>query len=581
MKKKALSLFLAALVTVTSLFGCGSGSQKSSASKYSEFLVIDVFDSLANFQGIQSGWFAKIVRDKFNMELNIIAPNVAGGGDTLYQSLCAAGDLGDLIICSGENGNVQNMIDAGLLYNMEPLLKDKQIMQYEYAIDLLNDKLTPDGIYALPSEISTSSPTKISSGQQLTYAPIVRWDYYKDLGYPEVGTLEDLLPILKEMQVAHPYTESGTRVYGFSLFPNWDANLMNAIKQPCTFYGYDEIGFVLARADGSDYQNILDDDSLYTRILKFYFTANQMGLLDPESATQDYDSVSDKFEEGAVLFSPWPWQGPPSFNTIENTAAGVGYMMVPIDDMEVFAYGCNPEGSQKSVMAIGKNTEDPERIADFIDWLYSPEGIFINEAQTSGGSAGPEGLTWNMTDNGPVLTQYGIEAFMNGDTILPEEWGGGSWLDGTSTLNYTAVDINDNCPDGYAYSYDLWDSVLAMKETSLDVDWRNVTSAYSMTDYLIDHDQIIVAPGCSFTSMFESSELSTIRNQCKAIIIDYSWRLVFAEDEASFDALLKEMQTRAMALGYEQILEIDMQNAERQNESRLAAASAFALNTES
>ena len=41
------------------------------------------------------------------------------------------------------------------------------------------------------------------------------------------------------------------------------------------------------------------------------------------------------------------------------------------------------------------------------------------------------------------------------------------------------------------------------------------------------------------------------------------------------------MQTRAMALGYEQILEIDMQNAERQNESRLAAASTFALNTES
>ena len=32
----------------------------------------------------------RIVKDKFNMELNIIAPNVAGGGDTLFQTRSAA-----------------------------------------------------------------------------------------------------------------------------------------------------------------------------------------------------------------------------------------------------------------------------------------------------------------------------------------------------------------------------------------------------------------------------------------------------------------------------------------------------------
>ena len=35
--------------------------------KYKEFLTVDVFDSQANYQGIQSGWFAKIVKDKFNI----------------------------------------------------------------------------------------------------------------------------------------------------------------------------------------------------------------------------------------------------------------------------------------------------------------------------------------------------------------------------------------------------------------------------------------------------------------------------------------------------------------------------------
>ena len=53
--------------------------------------------------------------------------------------------------------------------------------------------------------------------------------------------------------------------------------MMNAVKQPCCFYGYDEYGFVLAWADGSDYQNILDDDSLYIRICRLYYEAESDG----------------------------------------------------------------------------------------------------------------------------------------------------------------------------------------------------------------------------------------------------------------------------------------------------------------
>ena len=63
-----------------------SDGETEGNSKYKDFITVDVFDSMANYQGIQSGWFAKIVKDKFNMELNIIAQNVAGGGDTLFQT---------------------------------------------------------------------------------------------------------------------------------------------------------------------------------------------------------------------------------------------------------------------------------------------------------------------------------------------------------------------------------------------------------------------------------------------------------------------------------------------------------------
>ena len=103
MKRKAISACLvqhllpelwqaAALTTVIPQKACvestagdstesadSSDGETEGNSKYKDFITVDVFDSMANYQGIQSGWFAKIVKDKFNMELNIIAPNVACG----------------------------------------------------------------------------------------------------------------------------------------------------------------------------------------------------------------------------------------------------------------------------------------------------------------------------------------------------------------------------------------------------------------------------------------------------------------------------------------------------------------------
>lgn len=49
-------------------------------------MKVDVFDQIANYGGIQKGWFAKIAKDKFNVTLNFITPNVSGGGDTLFDT---------------------------------------------------------------------------------------------------------------------------------------------------------------------------------------------------------------------------------------------------------------------------------------------------------------------------------------------------------------------------------------------------------------------------------------------------------------------------------------------------------------
>ena len=125
---------------------------------YEEFIVVDVFDFSANYQGIQSGWFGEVVRKKFNMQLNIIAPNIARGGDTLFEVRAAAGNLGDLVICKGVNGQLEDMVNAGLLYDMEDELQGKGIMRYRTAIENLNSCLEQGGVYAIPSQVSVNGP---------------------------------------------------------------------------------------------------------------------------------------------------------------------------------------------------------------------------------------------------------------------------------------------------------------------------------------------------------------------------------------------------------------------------------------
>ncbi len=74
----------------------GNGGTKTAAGNYDEPMTFDFYDVAANYQGTQAGWFAKVVKDKFNIELNMISPQVAGNG--IYQTRCSTGNLGDIVV---------------------------------------------------------------------------------------------------------------------------------------------------------------------------------------------------------------------------------------------------------------------------------------------------------------------------------------------------------------------------------------------------------------------------------------------------------------------------------------------------
>jgi multiple sugar transport system substrate-binding protein/putative aldouronate transport system substrate-binding protein len=580
MKLKSKAALAVALVLAAPLAACTTGGNTPDAvveefpTSWDKEITVDVFDSLANFQGIQEGWFAKIIKDKFNIKLNIIAPNVAGGGDTLYNTRVSAGDLGDLIVVN-RGTQTDELIEGGLVMDMANYVPAMDnLAKYELALEHSNEG--KDGTYMVPTSLSSIQPDQPSEGLDPTFGPYVRWDYYSELGYPEVGTLEDLLPLLKDMQDAHPTTADGKPIYGLSLFKDWDGNMMVMAKQPACFYGFDEMGFVLAQADGSEYQSIIDDDSAYVRSLKFFYEANQMGLVDPESTTQNYDTMYAKYVAGQVLFSPWPWLGQAAFNTDEHLQAGQGFQILPMQDQRIFSYGAEAYGAKVSWM-IGSKAEDPERMAAFIDWLYSPEGAYANASQT-GGSTGPEGMTWEVNGDGePELTELGKQIFLTGDADIPEEFGGGKWKAGGSALNTTAILPADIDPaTGFPYSYTFWPTWQAATVNPLKDDWSShMDDATSTMEYLKSNDMVTVAPGAGYAAPADSSEIETLRNQVKAIIVQYSWQMSFAANQAEFDSLLAEMQEKAIGLGYDKVYEFDLENAKAQQEARVDVVKAF------
>ena len=229
------------------------------------------------------------------------------------------------------------------------------------------------------------------------------------------------------------------------------------------------------------------------------------------------------------------------------------------------------------MFSIGSTAEDPERVAAFLDWLFSSPGVYSNSSQTMG-AAGPKDLTWELNGDGkPELTDFGRQALLGSGATVPDEWGGGPYIDGASWLNVTSVLGNDEDPDtGYPFNYKMWETYQESVANPLTEDWAaKMGGAATTMEYLQANDMVMVGTGASYVAPKDSSEVETIRNQVKAVIVENSWKMAFASDEAEFASLLKTMQDTAAGLGYQTVLDVDMANAKEQNTQREAIAAEF------
>ncbi|MHA7965990.1 type 2 periplasmic-binding domain-containing protein [Paenibacillus sp. CAU 1782] len=570
MKKPLLLLLACFLASAAALSGCDTGSKSASPSNEPggasgsgnagdrKPLTITVFNNAANYQGEQTGWYGKLVKDKFNLTLNILAPQVAG--DQLYKTRTAAGDLGDLLII--DNSQLEELLPAGLVLDITDRIQNTKYLS-AYAenhfkpFNAAFDKVNPEGkIYALATFQADTSPTTFS--EEIPYSsPIMPWDYYKGIGAPKLNNLDDLLAALKQMQAKYPKTPDGKPIVPITLWKDWDGGSMENVRWLSNWYGFehpDGTSTIQLNAKG-DIVPLIDDNSMYKKILQFYFKANQMGLVDPDSPSQDWNKVAEKLTNKQVLLLWYSWQRG-FYNSIERGRNGDGNVAVPIADTRILQSSDAFYGNGR-VFAIGSKAKDPDRIIEFLDWIVSPEGLryYTN---------GFEGFNYEKTEDGKFrLTEIGQTAFQN-NTPVPDEYGGGGYQDGQSKINSMIMSDFVVDPDtGEFYNNNYWSSTIEANKTVLTTEWQNAYNATNPTDYYIKNNMIDIVPNINTSLGSDSSEIKNKRSQISDYVKNTSWRMIFAKNQEEFDGLWAKMKSDVVGLGWEDVVAEDSAKARK------------------
>ncbi len=554
--KKSLSLILAlALVCCAVPF---AAMAETVVDRDGPTITLDVYSQLANFSGIQQGWGAVMLKDKFNVELNIIPDQ-----DGTYETRVASGNLGDIVVWGANGQDYKNAVEKGLLLDWEednlaetyaPYIWEN----YQGALNANRAVSGDDTIHGFGHAVAF----KQGSHAAFFYTWDLRWDLYKQLGYPEINNLDDLYDVLAKMKELEPTDERGNPTYATSIWPDWDGNMVMYVKSLGTaYYGYDELGFGYYNPNNGQFVSCLDEDGPYLKCLQFFNRLYQAGLLDPNSMTQTYDVMGEKVKNGGTFWGIFNYSTSLIYNTTSHLEQGkMMYSLVPKEASPI-VYGLGTNGGNR-VWTIGNYTEYPELCLEILNWLATPEGSMCMWY-------GPKGVTWDYDENGLAyftelgkLTSSDSSQSMDG-VQWTSPWTGktytftGTFNDGCVQINNVTLAQDMENPDGAngeTFNKNSWESEVTASSYPIQEDWRQ-WSGFASADQYMNNGRYTVMPEINYSESPRSSQLDLIWQQCATTVKQCSWKAIYAKSDAEFNAAVSEMKARVNMYGWKQCVE--------------------------
>lgn len=545
-KLKRLVAVALAGTMVFSVVGCKKSSKD-------EVVELTVFSQLANYNGYQTGWFADILEEKFGVKLNIIPENTG----EVYETRMQSKDLGDIVVWGTNGEKYLSAVKEGMLYdwNEDNLVEEYGDYIYANMQDALKQNANISSDAGVTYGVGMSIATSTEDHQSFIYSWDVRWDLYKELGYPTVNNLDDFYDMLVDMKEICPTDDNGNEMYAVSLWPDWDDNMVMYVKATATaYYGYDELGMGLYNCETGEFYDCLDPDGPYIEMLKFYNKLYRAGLLDPDSMNNTYDKAAEKVQKGGTLFSIFNYSGSLAFNTDAHIKENKMMCALAPAESRPLVYGMSTLGSNY-IVSIGANTKYPEKCMEVINYLATPEGFMTS-------NYGPEGLCWYYGDDGlTYFTEVGKKAHFDVHQKLTsddeefaeyadQEIGDGNNETGIQLWALDAV----NPVSGERYNDEFWASQATEAGSDIEKDWREKTGTNSYQSYM-ETTNYMVSKMSTYAESPKSDDLKVTWAQVKKDVVDGTWKAMYATSDEEFDNYVQTMIDDAKGHGYADCVE--------------------------
>ncbi|MEW4427646.1 ABC transporter substrate-binding protein [Paenibacillus pabuli] len=368
------------LLTSTLLIsaGCSSNTANNSSSEGvdSDSPITFTFfgaDASPNWNKMQDA-VGKKITEKTGVTIDAEYDISSGGGNDRISLMAASGDYPDLIF---PKGNLTRLVDAGAMLDLTDLIEEhapnlKKI--YGEQFNRLKYSNEDPSIYWIPTNGAIDQISfDANNGAAIQHRVV------KELGYPEIKTLDDYEKVLREYYEKHPTTEDGQPTIPLTLSADgW--RRMITVTDPAA----------MATGGPGDGEYFIDPETYEAKLHykrpeeKEYFRwLNKMfneGLLDKDSFVQKDDQYKSKIASGRVLSLLDPNWG---YSDAENALKSVGkddltYGYYPVTLDETFQRkDFQNIGFDGYGIGITVDCPDPVRAIKFLDWMSSEEGQIL------------------------------------------------------------------------------------------------------------------------------------------------------------------------------------------------------------
>lgn len=421
-KQRLVSLVLLLAMALFALSGCQKSGAASSAGDESKGPVplgdpvkISI-GSTFEFQTTPCQWYETEIYREITKAANVTIDSYVYYDQDKFNILLAGSDMPDLII-SYYPAKLQDIIESKMALDLKPYLNTYPNLDGE-AFQQSNRNISnyfggkDNALYFLGDCIGVELR---GAGVKNLRGYSVRWDYYKEIGAPEIKNRDDYIAVLEAMVAAHPTTPDGKKMYATGIagaaFDQWYLNgcfVKPGLMDYGTFSGY------LYMAGFDD--NILYDAytntqrSCYWSDMEFYNILYNKGLLDPDSFTMTFEQRQAKSASG-IYVAEMCWPNDDLYlaekNKDPDTLAGM--IIVPNEASIVY-------GNYKHDIAgyfpwyaiwVSAKSQAVDGALSFLNVLRDPDVTRMMQS-------GIEGVHWNMVNGVPTPTDEILSLRMEG-----------------------------------------------------------------------------------------------------------------------------------------------------------------------